>query len=382
MIMNKLRVLVIDDEPGMRMGVERTLNGETLNFWGTDTLQVLVESAGTGSEGVDKVLNGKPDILFLDYKLPDMNGIEIIERLGERANDLIIIMITAYASIEVAIEATRKGAYDFLPKPFTPNELRAVTRKAAERILLARKNAQLAQEKKQVRFEFIRVLGHELKAPLGAVEGYLDLMKAKTLGDNLDSYMQFIERSSIRLQQMRKLIVDLLDMTRLESGKKSRNLVPIDLRKAAESAIELATPAANSRNISISLEAPATLNLMADTGEIDMMLNNLISNAVKYNRDDGKVMVRLVHTADKITIQVADTGIGMSAEEQQKLFKEFSRIKNARTANILGSGLGLSILKRLAELYEGDIRVESEPDKGTTFTLTIPASQLAEATAS
>jgi len=380
--MNKLRVLVIDDEPGMRMGVERTLNGETLNFWGTDTLQVLVESAGTGSEGVDKVINGKPDILFLDYKLPDMNGIEIIERLGERANDLIIIMITAYASIEVAIEATRKGAYDFLPKPFTPNELRAVTRKAAERILLARKNAQLAQEKKQVRFEFIRVLGHELKAPLGAVEGYLDLMKAKTLGDNLDSYMQFIERSSIRLQQMRKLIVDLLDMTRLESGKKSRNLVPIDLRKAAESAIELATPAANSRNISISLEAPATLNLMADTGEIDMMLNNLISNAVKYNRDDGKVMVRLVHTADKITIQVADTGIGMSAEEQQKLFKEFSRIKNARTANILGSGLGLSILKRLAELYEGDISVESEPDKGTTFTLTIPASQLAEATAS
>ncbi len=379
--MNKLRVLVIDDEPGMRMGVERTLNGETLNFWGTDTLQVLVESAGTGGEGVEKVLNGKPDILFLDYKLPDMNGIEIIERLGERAKDLIIIMITAYASIEVAIEATRKGAYDFLPKPFTPNELRAVTRKAAERILLARKNAQLAQEKKQVRFEFIRVLGHELKAPLGAVEGYLDLMKAKTLGDNLESYMQFIERSSIRLQQMRKLIVDLLDMTRLESGKKSRALAPVDLRKAAESAIELATPAANARNIRISLEAPAALNLMADAGEIDMMLNNLISNAVKYNRDDGKVMVRLVHTADKITVQVADTGIGMSAEEQQKLFKEFSRIKNAKTANILGSGLGLSILKRLAELYEGDISVESEPDKGTTFTLTIPATQLAEATA-
>lgn len=379
--MNKLRVLVIDDEPGMRMGVERTLNGETLNFWGTDTLQVLVESAGTGGEGVEKVLNGKPDILFLDYKLPDMNGIEIIERLGERAKDLIIIMITAYASIEVAIEATRKGAYDFLPKPFTPNELRAVTRKAAERILLARKNAQLAQEKKQVRFEFIRVLGHELKAPLGAVEGYLDLMKAKTLGDNLESYMQFVERSSIRLQQMRKLIVDLLDMTRLESGKKSRALAPVDLRKAAESAVELATPAASARNIRISLEAPAALNLMADAGEIDMMLNNLISNAVKYNRDDGKVMVRLEQTNDKITVQVADTGIGMSAEDQQKLFKEFSRIKNAKTANILGSGLGLSILKRLAELYEGDIRVESEPDKGTTFTLTMPATQLAEATA-
>lgn len=379
MSMNKLRVLVIDDEPGMRMGVERTLNGETLNFWGTDDLEVEVESAGTGCEGVAKVLEGKPDIMFLDYKLPDMNGIEIIEKLGEHAKDLIIIMITAYASIEVAIEATRKGAYDFLPKPFTPNELRTVTRKAAERILLARKNAQLAHEKKQVRFEFIRVLGHELKAPLGAVEGYLELMKTKTLGDNLDSYLQFIERSSIRLQQMRKLIVDLLDMTRLESGKKSRNLVAVDLRKAAENAIELATPAANARSISISLEAPATLSIMADVGEIDMMLNNLISNAVKYNRDEGKVMVRLEQTADNISVQVADTGIGMSTEEQQKLFKEFSRIKNAKTANILGSGLGLSILKRLAELYEGNISVASEPDQGTTFTLTIPVSKCAEA---
>ena len=381
--MNQLQVLVIDDEPGMRMGVERTLDGQRLEFWGTDILDVAVETAGTGAEGVDKILNGKIDILFLDYKLPDMNGLEIIEKLGERAKELIIIMITAYASIEVAIEATRKGAYDFLPKPFTPNELRTVTRKAAERILLARKNLQLAQEKKQVRFEFIRVLGHELKAPLGAVEGYLELMKTKTLGDNLDSYMQFIERSSLRLQQMRKLIVDLLDMTKIESGKRDRKLVPLNLRAAAENAIELATPAANARKIGISLESPAEIMLMADSGELDMILNNLISNAVKYNRDEGQVFVRLQQSAEQnIVIQVADTGIGMSAEEQQKLFKEFSRIKNAKTANILGSGLGLSILKRLAEMYNGDISVKSEPDKGTTFTLEIPADQQqAEATA-
>ena len=92
-----------------------------------------------------------------------------------------------------------------------------------------------------------------------------------------------------------------------------------------------------------------------------MMLNNLISNAVKYNRDEGKVMVRLEQTADKISVQVADTGIGMSVEEQQRLFKEFSRIKNAKTANILGSGLGLSILKRLAELYGHPLKeVESD----------------------
>ncbi|MFZ5949844.1 MAG: ATP-binding protein [Candidatus Rifleibacteriota bacterium] len=369
--MNHLKVLVIDDEPGMRIGVERTLNGEKLEFWGTDSVSINVKSAGTGSEGLEQIKAEKPDILFLDYKLPDMNGLEIIEKLGEQAKDIIIIMITAYASIEVAIDATRKGAYDFLPKPFTPSELRIVTRKAAERILLARKNLQLAEEKKQVRFEFIRVLGHELKAPLAAVEGYIDLMKNKTIGDNLDDYLQILSRSALRLNQMRKLIIDLLDMTKIESGKKDRNLSEMNLREAVENAIELAGPAADNRKVTIELNAPDHLPFKADSGEIDMIFNNLISNAVKYNREGGKVFVNIDDQPDQVVISVADTGIGMSEEEQKRLFKEFSRIRNAKTADILGSGLGLSILKRLIELYEGTIQVKSVPDEGTTFTATL-----------
>ncbi|MEW6710138.1 MAG: ATP-binding protein [Candidatus Riflebacteria bacterium] len=369
--MNQLKVLVIDDEPGMRIGVERTLNGESLEFWGTDCVSIDVKSAGTGSEGLEQIKTEKPDILFLDYKLPDMNGLEIIEKLGEQAKDIIIIMITAYASIEVAIDATRKGAYDFLPKPFTPSELRIVTRKAAERILLARKNQQLAEEKKQVRFEFIRVLGHELKAPLAAVEGYIDLMKNKTIGENLDDYEQILSRSALRLNQMRKLIIDLLDMTKIESGKKDRNLGEMNLREAVENAIELAGPAADNRKVTIKLDAPDLLPFKADTGEIDMIFNNLISNAVKYNREGGKVFVNIDDQPDQVVISVADTGIGMSEEEQKRLFKEFSRIRNAKTADILGSGLGLSILKRLVELYQGTIQVKSVPDEGTTFTATL-----------
>lgn len=373
--MDRLNVLVIDDEPGMRLGVERTLEGTILEFWETDKITVTVQSAATGNEGLDKINAGGTDILFLDYKLPDMNGLEVIEALGEKAKDLIIIMITAYASIEVAIDATRKGAYDFLPKPFTPSELKIVTRKAAERILLARKNQQLAEEKKQVRFEFIRVLGHELKAPLAAVEGYLDLMRSKTIGGDLDSYQTILERSSLRLNQMRKLIIDLLDMTKIESGKKDRNLVVVNLREVVENAVELAGPAAHSREVTIDLDCPPQLEFRADTGELDMIFNNLISNAVKYNRQGGKVMVKLEKSNEHIVLSVADTGIGMSEEEQKRLFKEFSRIRNSKTANILGSGLGLSILKRLVELYEGKISVSSVPDQGTTFTVVLPAMQ-------
>lgn len=370
--METLKVLVIDDEPGMRLGVERTLDGLTMDFWETDQVEITVQSAADGQEGIDKIMSDGIDILYLDYKLPDMNGLEVIEKLGEKAKDLIIIMITAYASIEVAIDATRKGAYDFLPKPFTPNELKIVTRKAAERILLARKNLKLAEEKKQVRFEFIRVLGHELKAPLAAVEGYLDLMKEKTLGDNLADYDKILGRSALRLNQMRKLIIDLLDMTKIESGKKDRNLTAINLREAVENAIELAGPSAMTRQVTINLTAPENLIVSADSGELDMIFNNLISNAVKYNREGGKVFVTIDEKPENIVISVADTGIGMSETEQQKLFKEFSRIRNAKTADILGSGLGLSILKRLVELYQGEISVKSVPDEGTTFTVVIP----------
>lgn len=377
--METLKVLVIDDEPGMRLGVERTLDGLTMEFWETDQVEITVQSAADGQEGIDKIMSDGIDILYLDYKLPDMNGLEVIEKLGEKAKDLIIIMITAYASIEVAIDATRKGAYDFLPKPFTPNELKIVTRKAAERILLARKNQKLSEEKKQVRFEFIRVLGHELKAPLAAVEGYLDLMKEKTLGDNLADYDKILGRSALRLNQMRKLIVDLLDMTKIESGKKDRNLTAINLREAVENAIELAGPSAMTRQVTINLTAPENLMVSADSGELDMIFNNLISNAVKYNREGGKVFVTIDEKPENIVISVADTGIGMSEAEQQKLFKEFSRIRNAKTADILGSGLGLSILKRLVELYQGEISVKSVPDEGTTFTVVIPRDSFIQA---
>jgi signal transduction histidine kinase len=161
-------------------------------------------------------------------------------------------------------------------------------------------------------------------------------------------------------------------MTKIESGKKDRDLVELNLKEAAQSAIELAEPSADHKNVKIHLEAADDLVISADSGEIDMIFNNLISNAVKYNKDDGDVFVKIYGENDAVYIKVSDTGIGMSQEEQQKLFKEFSRIRNNKTADILGSGLGLSILKRLVELYEGDIKVESKPDEGTTFIINIP----------
>lgn len=370
--MDTLRILVTDDEPGMRLGAERTLRDFRVIVPDVnEEVAFVVDQAETGEQAIEKITSQPPDILLLDHKLPGISGLDVLDRVSGMHAELLTIMITAYASIETAVTATKRGAYDFLAKPFTPDELKSTVRKAAIRITLAKQARKLAEEKKQVRFQFIRVLGHELKAPLNAIDGFLQLIKNNTLGGEIGAYNEIIGRCGARVDHMRKLIVDLLDMTRIESGQKARDLGTVDVREIARTSIETILPTAQPRNITINLHADDPVSMTADRGEIEMILNNLISNAVKYNRDNGRVDVRIARSDPIVTIAVADTGIGMSREEAAKLFGEFVRIKNARTRSILGSGLGLSIVKRLAMMYDGSAEVESEPDVGSTFTVVL-----------
>lgn len=372
---HSLRILVVDDEPGMRLGVGRALRDFTVDLpevGGDISFEVL--QAESGEAGLSMVEAHSPDILLLDHKLPGLSGLDVLERLSDQHRDMFTVMITAYASLETAVTATKRGAYDFLAKPFTPGELRAVVRKTAKHLMLQREARRLAEEKRRVRFEFISVLAHELKAPLAAIEGYLRLMRDRTAGDTIEAYDRMVNRSLVRLDDMRKLIFDLLDMTRIESGTKRRDFSQVDLRATAERTFETFQPAADERRIALELVTDGDLVFTADQGEVDIILNNLVSNAVKYNRDEGRVTVRLSGRDDAVTIAVTDTGIGMSADETARLFGEFVRIKNERTRGISGSGLGLSTLKKLAQLYGGTVTVTSEPEVGSTFTIVLARS--------
>ena len=370
--MEEIHVLVVDDEEHMRNAIDRVISRFSFHASEVDSdVSFTTEQVGSGEDALMCFERKVPDLLFLDQKLPGISGLDVLEKVSGKAPGMLTIMITAYASIETAVKATKQGAYDFLPKPFTPAELKYVTQKAAGRILLARSAKRLAEEKKQIRFEFIRVLGHELKAPIGAVGNYLALMKKKTLGETLEAYEDVIDRSQIRLDQMQKLVADLLDMTRIESGQRIREIAVHDLREIAEKSIELVDLQAKSREITLSLNEGSKVLMNCDRSEMEMIFNNLLSNAVKYNKDGGRVEVQIEQLGDQIQIKVSDTGIGMSHEETKRLFNEFVRIKNEKTFGILGSGLGLSIVKRLAELNGGSVRVESEADVGSTFIVTL-----------
>ena len=373
--METMRILVVDDELGMRQGVARALRDFHVRLHDINgEVAFDIEQAASGEEALDKIALLPPDILLLDHKLPGISGLDVLERIaGQHLEDMLTVMITAYASLDTAISATRKGAYDFLAKPFTPEELKNTVRKAAGRLILSRQARKLAAEKRQVRFQFISVLAHELKAPLAAIEGYLHILKDRTAGEDPKAYDHMIDRSLIRAEHMRKLISDLLDMTRIESGTRRREIADVDIVEVARQAVDTMLPAAQERGITVQLDALQDVRLQADRGEIEIILNNLISNAVKYNRDGGRVDVCL-RGGDGVTIAVRDTGIGMTPEEASRLFGEFVRIKNEKTRNILGSGLGLSIVRKLAQLYGGEAIVESTPDVGSTFTVTLGGS--------
>lgn len=370
--MQTLKVLVVDDELGMRLGVERTLSRYSFVVSDFDEeVSFSIRKAGDGKEAFAAIEEELPDILILDHKLPDIQGLDILVEIGKRKLELLTIMVTAYASLEVAVSATKSGAFDFLAKPFTPDELKSIIRKAARHIFLHRRAKQLEAEKRQVRFQFISVLAHELKSPLAAVEGYLRIVDKQMLGESIQKYESMIARSLARLDGMRKMIFDLLDLTRIESGQKNRELTAVDLVEAAKNSIDGVLPDANQRGIKIELHAPPQLAMTADSGEIEIILNNFLTNAVKYNKDNGSVDLTIEAIDGGVKLTCADTGIGMSAEEQERLFGEFVRIKNEKTRAILGSGLGLSIVKKLLSFYNGTVTVASEPDVGSTFTITL-----------
>lgn len=171
---------------------------------------------------------------------------------------------------------------------------------------------------------------------------------------------------------MRNLIMDMLDFTRVESGKKVRTIKDVDVIEIAKVAVDSILPIAIQRNVTIATNFPDELIYNCDSGELEIIFNNLLSNAVKYNKENGHVDFGLRKDKQNLIIQVKDTGIGMTEEEEGNLFKEFMRAKNENTREISGSGLGLSILKKIVDLNKGKIFVETMVNKGTSFTVKIP----------
>ncbi|MCK5856281.1 MAG: hybrid sensor histidine kinase/response regulator [Bacteroidales bacterium] len=370
--MEKLRILIVDDEQGIRTGIRRGLRGLVVSFpFHDDDFEYDIIDAETGEEALSIIENELVDIVLLDNKLPGIEGIEVLEIIKERKYDLSVMMITSYASIELAVKATNNGAFNFVPKPFTKQELTTAIESITKHLFLKRMTRKMKAEGKKIRFQFLSVLSHELKSPINTVESYLRIIQDRQAGDNIDAYDTMVKRSLDRLESMRTLIMDMLDFTRIESGRKARNITDIDIIDIAKTAIYSVEIAAKAKGIHILMNFPKTLYLKADASDFEIIFNNLLSNAVKYNKESGEIIISINEQDSQIKIVVEDTGIGMNVKEKSHLFEEFMRAKNVKTRNISGTGLGLSIMKKIVDLNKGSIEVESTPDIGSKFTVII-----------
>ena len=356
-------ILVIDDEESMRDSCCQVLSKNGYR----------VETAEDGDSGLQKVRQMKPDLVLVDLKMPGMSGMELLEKIEDIDPNIVSVVITGYATIESAVEAMKRNAYDFLPKPFTPDQLRIVASRGLERKRLTLASARLQREKEIMRENFVTLASHQLRSPLASAKQYLAVILAGFAGDVAGKQKQMMEKASEYIDGLLQLINDWLDMSRIEAGNLTEKFESVAIDAILAESVELMKPLAEAKNVTLQTYFRDGLpTVQGDKETLKQAFTNLLSNAINYNKEGGMVTVATSEQDDCLAVDVADTGIGISQENLSFIFDQFFRVKAKETRCITGSGLGLPIAKRIIEAHNGSIKVVSELGKGTTFSIFLP----------
>lgn len=359
----KAAILVIDDEEAIRDSCCQVLAKAGYRM----------QTARDGNAGLEKIAEAKPDLVLVDLKMPGMGGMEVLEKIFQIDPSVVCIVITGYATIESAVEAIKRNAYDFLPKPFTPDQLRIVVKRGMERRRLTLESQKLRREKEIMRENFITLVSHQLRSPLASVRQYFAVIREGFAGSVTDKQKQIIDTAGKYLDDLMRLINDWLDMSRIDSGRIAEKFESVALETVFVEILELAKPSAEAAKVTLGLRLAAdTPAVHGDRESLKQALANLVSNAIRYNREGGAVTINTRQQDGEVVVEVCDTGIGISREDAPFIFDEFFRVKNSQTRHISGTGLGLPIAKRIIEAHNGRIHADSEPGKGTTVTVVLP----------
>jgi two-component system, sensor histidine kinase and response regulator len=357
------RVVVIDDDDVMLLSCRRILEKDGY----------AVETFNNGFEGIRRVRESPPHVLLVDLKMPELDGFQVIERVRQINPDVVITVITGYATISTAVDAMKAGAYDFLPKPFTPDELRLIVNRGHERWRLAAESTRLQRENEETERRFVTFVSHQLKSPVVAAKQYLDVLLF-TSGENLGpKTREWLWRAEARLEEMLALIHDWLELARLDRGTLSDADAACELHAVVRQVIDASAAAAQAAGVTLAIEAaPDTGLVRGDASSLAMIISNLVSNGIKYNRVGGLVTVRCRRLDELVVLEVGDTGIGIPDASLPDLFKDFYRVRNDQTRDIPGTGLGLAICRRIVSALGGSIHVSTRVGEGTTFTVRLP----------
>ncbi len=488
-------VLVVDDERDIRDGSERILS----------RMGFHVFKAENGEAGLSLVTREQPAIVLLDLKMPGLDGMDVLKQISAMEKDIIVIVITGYATVETAIEAMKRGAYDFIPKPFEPDHLRIVVNRAADKVRLIRETAALERERQRtladldmeksrlrsiieflpngvvvtntdgrvvlmnpaflnymdlapdtdkgkaiedyipdqelsrlvreisqgrhvdyddlpthefsldsgrcllargqpvlgerreclgavlnvvdittmkvidrLKSEFVAKVSHEIRSPLSTIHEQLAFvlneMIAEAGQEPLNEEKRILARAKEKTKGLISMAGDLLDLSRIEEGILCRDPRPVSPEEVLKNVVEYLNvqAEAKSQRLSLHVASEPLPVLTADPLALESIFGNLITNAINYTPEGGRIDVTAETTGSNVRVTVADNGLGMEAAHLDKIFERFYRVKTEKTRYITGTGLGLPIVKGLVDSLGGFIQVESAPNEGSTFTVLLP----------
>lgn len=359
----KFKILIIDDE-------EVVLDSCTQILAGSD---YEIHTAENGLLGISLIEKLQPDLAFVDLKMPGISGFEVLEKIHELDPTIVTIVITGFATISSAVEAMQRGAFDFLPKPFTPDELRLITSRGLEKRKLVLETLALRREKEMLREHFAAIVSHELKSPLAAVQQYLMALSGELSNQLTEDQSRRFERIQTRIDDLMKLIHTWLRAISVDLESIKENFVPTSIPSVISKAIDSVQPHAIRKDINIYTSLQDSLPLVnGDEGTLVEAVVNIIGNGVKYSPVGSRIDVNVNTIDHQITITIMDNGIGILDEDLPFIFEDFYTSRSNRKIE-KGSGVGLALTRRIVETHGGTISVDSELGKGSTFEMCIPA---------
>lgn len=366
-------ILIVDDKQENLISLRKFLES---NYFEVDV-------ASSGEEALKKVLKKTYALIILDVQMPGMDGFEVAELISgySKTLDTPIIFLSAVNTEKKFItKGYETGGIDYLTKPFDPDIL-LLKVKTFYKLFEQAQEMQEMQEtlKKEIeqrkilenkKDEFISIASHELKTPLTSVRGYIQLLERLPDIKNNEKYKSYLAKTSTQLDKLRDLIDDLLDISKIESGKMKFNLQPISIEKLLENTIENVTQMYPSHHFKQLGKCTATI--LGDEMRLEQVLLNYLTNAIKYAPNSKEVLVECKLTDNnKIQIGVRDFGIGIPSDKHESIFDKFYRVEES-SYKFQGLGMGLYICKEIIARHDGEYGVESELNKGSLFYFRLP----------
>ena len=358
------RLLLIDDEEVVLDSCLAILEGSGQE----------AATATSGAEGLGKVRAWAPDLVFVDLKMPGMAGMEVLDEVRALDPTIVCIVFTGFATIATAVEAMQRGAYDFLPKPFTPDEFRSMVRRGLEWRRLQVETAALRRERESLRENFAAIVSHELRSPLGAIQQNLFLLIPDLAPVISEDQKRRLERMSTRIGELLGLTNRWLRGFSVDVSGLKESFRVVAIGEPIAKAVESAQTEAVRKEVDIETAVDPSAAVLGDEGALTEAVLNLISNAVKYSRPGGRVKVTAVRELEKVVVSIEDTGVGIPEADMGRIFDGFYRGKAAESGTS-GAGIGLAVTKRIVDVHGGSVTAESEPGRGSTFVITLPATE-------